>query len=585
MTKTAVAPKSGYGAADAATEVRRTASQWTGDKVFAEALAAYGANHFFHVPVIMPGAVVEMTALGLNPIVAHTEKAAAYMADGYARASGRIGVCGSQAIGAANLAAGLLDAYMARSPVLAVTGSGTPDTGERNFYQEADLRGFFAGVTKMSARVGSAGRLADLIRQAVRTAVSGQPGPAHLEIAGFWGSLGTEEAPEPPAFEPRYGVCPPCRPAGDRDQIAALARRLVEAARPVVVAGGGIRASQAAAQLLAFIRKAQIPVVTSLDAKAAIPESEPLSAGVVGDYSRDTANIAVSEADFVLFVGTTTGSMVTRNWTIPATGIAAAQIDIEPRELGRNYPLEIGVVGDPGAVLDELAAIVKPNPDRGAWLARIADLRRQWAEQAAKVEASSVLPLRPERVMRELSDALPEGALVVVDTGHSAAWSCRHLYLDKRGQGLLRAAGSLGWSFPASLGAKCGQPDRPVVCFTGDGGFMYHMSEMETALRYDIRTVTVVNNNASFSQERFLWRSESALARNWRFSQVDFARSAEAFGCAAFQVERAGALAPALRAAFASDRPAVIEVLSDPMVAAPPSWAPGSPGPTYGGAA
>lgn len=186
--------------------------------------------------------------------------------------------------------------------------------------------------------------------------------------------------------------------------------------------------------------------------------------------------------------------------------------------------------------------------------------------------------------MRELSDALPEGALVVADTGHSAAWACRHLYLDKRGQGLLRAAGSLGWSFPASLGAKCGQPDRPVVCFAGDGAFMYHMPEMETALRYGIRTVTVVNNNASFSQERFLWRDEAALARNWRFSPVDFASAAEAFGCAAFRVERAGELAPALSAAFAADRAAVIEVMSDPMAASPPSWAPGSPGPTYGGA-
>ena len=423
MSEAVVATKHSHEAGPA-TEARPKTERWTGNKVFAEALEAYGVDHFFHVPVIMPGAVIEMTARGLKPIVVHTEKAAAYMADGYARASGRLGVCGSQAIGAANLAAGLLDAYMARSPVLAVTGSGTPGTREKNFYQESDQRGFFAGLTKMSSHVGSANRFADLLRQAVRTAVSGQPGPAHLEIAGFWGSLGTEEATKPPSFEPEYGVSPPLRLAGDPVRIEALAKRLAAAARPIVVAGSGIRASQAAAQLLAFVRKAQIPVTTSLDAKAAIPDSEPLSVGVVGDYSRDTANMAVSEADFVLFVGTTTGSMVTRNWTIPAPGVAAAQIDIEPRELGRNYPLEIGVVGDPGAVLDQLAAIIKPSSDRKAWLARIAELRRDWAEQAAKPEASSVLPLRPERIMRELSDALPEGALVVVDTGHSAAWAC-----------------------------------------------------------------------------------------------------------------------------------------------------------------
>jgi acetolactate synthase I/II/III large subunit len=583
MSEAVVATKHSHEAGPA-TEARPKTERWTGNKVFAEALEAYGVDHFFHVPVIMPGAVIEMTARGLKPIVAHTEKAAAYMADGYARASGRLGVCGSQAIGAANLAAGLLDAYMARSPVLAVTGSGTPGTREKNFYQESDQRGFFAGLTKMSSHVGSANRFADLLRQAVRTAVSGQPGPTHLEIAGFWGSLGTEEAPKPPSFEPEYGVCPPLRLAGDPVRIEALAKRLAAAARPIVVAGSGIRASQAAAQFLAFVRKAQIPVTTSLDAKAAIPDSEPLSVGVVGDYSRDTANMAVSEADFVLFVGTTTGSMVTRNWTIPAPEVAAAQIDIEPRELGRNYPLEIGVVGDPGAVLDQLAAIIKPSSDRKAWLARIKDLRRKWAEQTAELEASSASPLRPERIMRELSDALPEGALVVADTGHSAAWAARHLYLDKRGQGLLRAAGSLGWSFPASLGAKCGQPDRPVVCFTGDGGFMYHMAEMETALRYGIRTVTVINNNASFSQERFLWHDQQSLERNWRFFPVDFAGATQAFGCAAFRVVKAGELAPALRAAFAADRPAVIEVMSDPMVAAPPSWAPGLPDPTYAGA-
>lgn len=551
---------------------------------FAEALAAYGVSHFFHVPVILPGAMVEMTRRGLRPIVAHTEKAAAYMADGYARAAGRLGVCGSQAIGAANLSAGLADAYMARSPVLAVTGGGTPETRERNFYQEFDQRGFFSAVTKLSARVETARRLPDLMRQAARVAVTGQPGPTHLEIAGFWGSLGIEDLPGPLDVEPEHGVCPPDRPAGDPQRVAALARRLATAERPMIVAGSGIRASRAQEALLRFVRLAQIPVATSLDAKAAIPDSEPLSVGVVGDYSRDTANMAVSEADFVLFVGTTTGSMVTRNWTVPAPGVPAAQIDIEPRELGRNYPLEIRIAGDPLAVLEQLSAMIGPAP-RESWLARIAELRGRWRDLAAELETSTAAPLRPERVARELSDALPDGALLVVDTGHSAAWTCRHVYLDRPGQGVLRAAGSLGWSFPAALGAKCAQPDRPVVCFTGDGGFMYHLAEMETALRYGIATVTVVNHNAAFSQERFLWGDDPALASNWRFCQVGFASVAEALGCAAYRVETPGELGRALRAALEAKRPAVIEVESDPMIMAPPSWAPSEAGTVYGGAA
>lgn len=559
------------------------AAAMSGNSVFARALAAYGVNHFFHVPVILPGAVIEMEELGIRSIVVHTEKAATYMADGYARASGRLGVCGSQAVGAANLSAGLLDAYMARSPILAITGSGTTDSRERNLYQEHDQRGFFSAVTKFDSRVDAARRFPDLLRQAIRTAVSGQPGPVHLELAGFWGAVGAEKIEFSPTFEPEYGAYPPHRPTGEAARVQALAIRIKQAERPIIIAGSGIRASRAADALLTFVRKSGVPVATSLDAKAAIPESEALSVGVVGDYSRDSANMAVSEADFVLFVGTTTGSMVTRNWTIPGPGIAAAQIDINPQEVGRNYPLEIGIVGDPGAVLEQLSEIIEPR-GKSAWNERIEQLRGIWREMAAEVESVTTTPLRPERICRELSDALPEGALMVIDTGHSAGWACRNIYLDQPSQGLLRPAGSLGWSYPASLGAKCALPDRPVVCFTGDGGFMYHLAEMETAVRYGINTVTIVNNNASFSQERILWRDDPKLERNWRFSPVDYAATARAFGCEGFTVEKPDDLPKAMSAALKSNRPAVIDVISDPMALVPASWSPQAPASAYGGA-
>ena len=548
----------------------------SGNRVLAETLKAYGSGHFFHVPVIVPLAVMEMTAIGIAPIVTHSEKAAAYMADGYARASGRVGVCGAQAIGAANLASGLLDALMARSPVLALSGGGTPDTRERNFYQEVDQRAIYAGLTKFSARVEKAARLPDLLQQAFRSATTGTAGPVHLELDDLWGSVLTEEFDDLFPPEPRYGTCPAMRPKAPEEDVRKAASALRSAERPIIVAGSGVRASSAQADLLAFARSAQIPVATSLDAKSAVPDSEALSVGVVGDYSRDTANMAVSDADFVLFVGTTTGSMVTRKWTVPRPGVTAVQIDIDPRELGRNYPLTVSLLGDPAAVLAQLGAALAGPIGWPAWLARIAALRGKWNDLAAEHESSNAVPMRPERLCRLLSDCLPDGALLVVDTGHAAGWAGRNVYLDRPGQALIRAAGSLGWSFPAALGAKCADRERPVVCFTGDGGFYYHLAEMETALRYGINTVTVVNNNHSFNQEMILWWNQAAHEKNWKFSPVNFAAAAETFGLKSYSVERPSDFAPAFKDALAAGRPVLIDVRTDHAALVPLPWGPGA---------
>ncbi|MBA5686164.1 thiamine pyrophosphate-binding protein [Rugamonas apoptosis] len=544
----------------------------TGNRVFAETLKAYGVDHFFNVPMIIPPGIKEMTAIGVKSVVTHSEKAAAYMADGYARESGRIGVCASQAIGAANLASGLLDALMAKSPVLAVSGGSTPDTRERNFYQEIDQRSIYAGLTKFSARIDKVQRLPDLFQQAVRMATTGSPGPVHLELGGFWGGVLMEEFEPVMPPEPRYGACPPVRPQAPMEDIRTAAAALRKARRPIIMAGSGIRASRAQTALLNFARMAKIPVATSLDAKAAIPESDALYVGVAGDYSRDTANIAISEADFVLFVGSSTGSMATRQWSVPAPGVPAVQIDIDPRELGRNYPLIVGLVGDPAAVLEQLGAELAGPVGNSAWLQRIVALRQQWQQSAAEYETSDLALIRPERLCAMLSEALPDGALVAVDTGHAAGWAARNIYLDRPGQSLIRAAGSLGWAFPASLGAKCANPDRPVVCFTGDGAFYYHLAELETAVRYGINTVTVVNNNQGFNQERVLWDENAALEKNWKFGPVDFAAVAETFGAKAYRVERASDFKRAFEDALASGRPALIDVRTDPSAIVPIPW-------------
>ena len=558
--------------ADAAEAPREAVKN--GHRYLAEALSSCGIDHFFHVPLVLPDAIKDMQRLGIRPIVAHSEKAAAYMADGYARASGRIGVCAAQAIGAANLAAGLLDAYMAHSPVLALSGGGTPDTRNRNNYQEIDQRPIWSGLTKMSARVEKAPRLPDLLGQAMRVATSGAPGPVHLELGGFTGGILGGETNSPMSPEPRWALCPSVRqPAAQADIVQAL-ETFARASRPVIVAGSAIRTSGAAEALRRFARFFSLPLATSLDAKAALPDADPLSIGVVGTYSRDTANMLVSEADLVIFVGTTAGSMVTAAWSVPKPGIAAIQIDVDPRELGRNYPLVVGLAGDPATVMDQLFDAAHSSTERPDWLARVAELKAQWARIAAPFEEETTLPIRPERLCRELSAALPDDVLLVVDTGHTAAWAARHIYLEKPGQHILRAAGSLGWSYPASLGAKCARPDQSIVCFCGDGAFLYHLSEMETAVRYGINTVTVISNNHGYSQEKPIWDGSSDYDHNWRFSPVSYAEVARAFGCRSWRVEEPGDLDPAMAEALAAQSPAIIEVISDEKVTAAPPWKP-----------
>ena len=286
------------------------------------------------MPLLAPQTIKRMTAIGVQAVATHSEKAAAYMADGYARASGRIGVCGAQAIGAANLAAGLLDAMMARSPVLAITGGGTPESRERNFYQEVDQRPIYAGLTKFDARVEAMSRLPDLLNQAMRVATSGAPGPVHLELVNNIGFSLDGEVSSPHRPDPAFAAAPALRPAADSRAVARAAERLAAAERPIVIAGSGIRVSRAWDALARFIEAWNIPLATSLDAKATLPDAHSLNVGVCGNYSRDTANMAVVEADFILFVGSTTGNMVTSDWLVARPGIPASRSRICPRRSG-----------------------------------------------------------------------------------------------------------------------------------------------------------------------------------------------------------------------------------------------------------
>lgn len=553
-------------------------AKMTGAQVLADMLAGYGVTHVFMVPAVLRRTFAEMERrTSILRIHTHGEKAAAYMADGYARASGRPGICMAQVVGALNLAAGLRDAWLAHSPVIAFTGGRDPNTKFRQVYQEVDDVPAFEPVTKFNATVDSVARFPDMVRQAFRAAVSGMPGPVHLQFRGNEGQIDQEEADMEPLCEETFASAPPFRPEPETSRVMAALEVLQKAERPVIVAGGGVRASCAARELVQLAEKLAIPVATSLNGKDTIPGSHPLSVGVVGTYSRESANRAVAQADLVCFVGTQAGGMTTHFWAVPKIGVSAVQIDIDAESLGRNYPLKAAVLGDARTTLAHMLkhADAASAARRRPWVETARGICQQWQEKYRPALESNAVPIRPERICAELSRHVPDDAIVVVDTGHAGMWMGGMYDLASPNQSYIRSAGHLGWAFPASLGAKCGAPGRPVVTFTGDAGFWYHIAEIETAARWKINTVTVVNNNSGGNQskrgfDRAYGGEQTARARElWTFSRTDFARIAEDMGAIGIRVEKPGDIAPALEKACRADRPVVIDVVTDIDVLAP----------------
>jgi len=550
----------------------------SGAECMADMLAGYGVTHVFMVPAVLRRSFVEMERrTKIARIHTHGEKSAAYMADGYARASGRPGICMAQVIGALNLAAGLRDAYLAHSPVIAFTGGRDPATKFRKVYQEVDDVPAFEPVTKFNATVDDVARFPDMVRQAFRAAVSGTPGPVHLQFRGNEGQVDAEEAEMEPVIDELFARVPPFRPEPDLTHMRAALKLLQEAERPVIVAGGGVRASRAGSELVALAEALAIPVATSLNGKDSIPGTHPLSVGVVGTYSRESANRAVNEADLVCFVGTETGGMTTHFWAVPKIGTPAIQIDINAEALGRNYPLQAAVLGDAKATLARMRqeADAKTAGKRKAWTERARAICQEWREKYGPLLTSDAVPIRPERICGELSKHVPDDAIVVADTGHAGMWMGGMYDLRTPQQSYLRSAGHLGWAFPAGLGAKCGAPERPVVVFTGDAGFWYHIGEVETAVRWRINSVTVVNNNSSGNQSKRGFdrvyggkQTEQALEL-WTYTKVNFARIAEDMGAIGIRVEKPAELKPALQRAYGADRPVIIDVVTDIDALAP----------------
>ena len=551
----------------------------TGAECLADMLAGYGVTHVFMVPAVLRRTFAEMERrTKIARVHCHGEKSAAYMADGYARASGKPGICMAQVIGALNLAAGLRDAYLAHSPVIAMTGGRDPKTKFRKVYQEIDDVPAFEPVTKFNATIDEVARIPDMLRQAFRVATSGAPGPVHLQFRGNEGQLDLEEAEMEALVETQFARVPPFRPEPEGAHVKAALDLLQKAERPIFVAGGGVRASGVGRELVALAEALQIPVATSLNGKDVIPGTHPLAVGVVGSYSRETANRAVNRADLVCFIGSETGGMTTHFWAVPKIGTPAIQIDIDPQSLGRNYPLAASVLGDAKAVLVRMLGQIDKSSaaKRAAWIKEISALRGEWYAKYKPMLESDAVPINPARICHELTQHVPDDGIVVVDTGHAGMWMGGMYDLRKRLAKLhaQRRPSRLGVSRRPRRQGGLSRPSGRHVHRRRRLLVPHRRSRNRGALEAQQRDGRQQQRRRQSVEARLrprLWRraDRTSRANCGPIMPMNFARSPRTWARSAFASRRAADIAPALARALAANRPAVIDVVTDIEALAP----------------
>jgi acetolactate synthase I/II/III large subunit len=546
-------------------------------RVIADQLKACGVDHFFCVTGGDQPLWIALDDVGIAIVPCRSEHAAAYAADGYARLTGRPAfVYGQYGPGVASVASGLADAYWAMSPVVSLTSSTRSRSRYRFEYQEIDQIPMHTPVTKWAAAVPQPDRAAELVRAAIRQAVGVPPGPVHLELPADM--LGEEAGDQDVYPTSAFAKVPGPRAAADPATLARAADLLLGAERPVILAGGGVLLSGAEAELADLVTLTGIPVATSMGGKGAVAETNDLAVGVVGRYSRKVANDIVAEADLVLAVGCRLGGLATDSWRKPSPQARIIHIDADPTVLGATYREEVSILADARLGLAALAAQVRDlggSAKPSAWAAQVAGRVQAWRDEVAKAQASSRRgALHPASVIAAVRDALEPTGILVADTGYMGAWTGALFEVTEAGRHYLRAAGSLGWAFPAAIGASLAAPGRTVLCVSGDGGIGYHLMELETALRCKAGVVVVVLNNQSlafeYHDQRWLFDNRIVPQVN-DFLDVNYADVAVAAGAGGIRVTEPDQLRPALAKAVSAGGPFLVDVLVDKEVHAPVS--------------
>lgn len=551
-----------------------------GGDVLVEMLVGYGVPAVFGLAggqTLPLYDAIRSRAPQIKHVPMRDERNAAYAADGYARLSGRVGVCDATVgPGAIKLTSGLAEAYNSSIPIVALVSDMPGDwlavryRGGGN--QLVDQMSVLAPLCKWTGRLPAPHKLPELLQRAFQNSTSGRPGPVAIELPEdiFKAQYGEEI----PSVDARYGTVPPDRFIPDLESVRAAAALLEAAERPILIVGGGVRLSNAGQQVEVLAERLAMPVATTLSGKGVIPENHPLSLGVIGSLGGSSvAQKFVEEADVILAIGFKFGQNPTFKWTLPGRGQRIIQLDIDGAEIGKIFPIEIGLVGDAREGLIALRAATNVNRSPETIVRKIAERKTRWREQI-EAEATDAKPIKPQQVALLLNELCDSRTVLVCDASFASGWG--GMYYEARGDRRAlfpRGMGGLGWALPAAIGAQVAQPKLKIVVLAGDGAMTYSLGELATLAQQGMNITVVLLNNSAMGwikwEQAVFWEGKFVSTD---LSDVNFAIVAQGMGLAGINVAEPSDLRDALSQALNADQPTLVDVRTAVNEAAVPKF-------------
>jgi acetolactate synthase I/II/III large subunit len=547
----------------------------TGAEAMVRMLQLYGVKHIFglcgdtSLPFYDALATIDH---GMKHILTRDERSAAYMADGYARVSGKVGVCeGPSGGGATYILPGIVEANESSVPVLGITTDISTTSRGRYALTELDQKSLFRPLTKWNSVLDRADRLPETVRAAFRAMTTGKPGAAHLCFP-FDTQKDAAVDPDDVWAQPEHAAYPAWRSAPDPEAVKAAVQAILSARRPLFICGGGVVIAGAWRELTSIAERLNAPVATTISGQGSLPEDHPLCVGVIGSNGGTLPTRAVVEqADLIVFIGCRAGSVTTERWRFPSKSTRIVHIDADPMVIGAIYRTEVALVGDARLALralDEELARRAADIRRGNGDKTVAAAKKEKYDAFTRLAGSGETQVLPERLVAELHEVLPRDAVLVCDPGTPCPYFSAFYRFQEYGRHFVsnRAHGALGYSMSAAVGAWFGRPQAKCVSVMGDGSFGFTAGEMETIVRLKVPLMMVVVSNSVYGWIKA--GQKTAFDKRYYsvdFSRTDHARVAEAFGVKAWQVTDPSDLRGALAAAAEYGGPSLVDVMTQPL--------------------
>jgi acetolactate synthase-1/2/3 large subunit len=545
----------------------------TGAEAMVRMLEAHGVEHIFGLcgDTTLPFYdAMNRLEHGINHILTRDERHAAYMADAYARVTGKVGVCeGPSGGGATYILPGVVEANESSVPVLAITSDVSTNSRGRYPLTELDQKALFQPLTKSTDMLDKSSLLPSQVRAAFRAMTTGTPGAAHL---GFpFDTQKGEVSPDDIYADQDYGSFPSLRCVADQNAIEAAVNLMLDSKKAIVICGGGIVLSGAEDELIKLARTLNMPIATTVSGQGAIVETDPLAVGVIGSNGGvPQTRKLVDEADLVFYIGCRAGSVTTERWRSPVSGTAIIHLDSNAEVIGTNYPTVVALAGDAKLTLSKINDVlcVAGRTANHSGVARVEKAVEEKFAVFKRYSENDEKPIRPERVIANLQAILDDDTVICADPGTPCPYFSAYYRWPKAGRHFItnRAHGALGYALAAAVGAQVGRPDARVVAAMGDGSFAFCVGEMETVTRLKLPITMLVFSNSVFG-----WiKAGQHTGFGKRYHNVDFSRTdhaavATAYGIKSYTVDDPGKLESVLCEAVAYDGPTLVDIISQPL--------------------